>query len=372
MKAALRRHQHLVRTGIVFFAYAVTAFCVLHMFMLSFGWFRELRFEGFSFDRMVTFTADRPFAYRVLMPMLVNAGASLFPHDFMRAYGQWLIESSPLLYYSKNQLFRYESMALKVHLEYVYLYVSLICLLYSVRYLTKRVYPFPGVFSDAVPAIALVCLPLVFTQGGHIYDYPELLLSALCLICIIKKKWLLYYTMFVLAILNKEVNVLLILFFIALCRDAMAKKDLLKHIVLHLIIGTALVLLVRYVFADNPQIPDLNNYWKHNIRFWLNPASYVLFWDPYHIGLPIFPRASNVIFIAVTAFFVFYKWHDKPLQIKRLFIYTAIFNIPLFLYGGWEDEIRALSLLFPAVYFLSVYTLYRLIYPNCSLEEKII
>ena len=96
--------------------YALTAFCVLHIFMLNNGWFRELKDWSFSFDRMVSFTADRPFAYRVLMPALVNAGACVFPKDFIREHRQWLIEGSPLVRYSKNTLFRYESIALKVHL----------------------------------------------------------------------------------------------------------------------------------------------------------------------------------------------------------------------------------------------------------------
>ena len=163
-------------------------------------------------------------------------------------------------------------------------------------------------------------------MGGHIYDFPELLLTALCLICIIQKKWLFYYTVFVLAVLNKEVNVLLILFFIAFCRDTMAKKDMLKHAALQILIGAILVLCVRWLFVDNPLFPGLNDYWKHNIRYWLNPKSYFLFWDAYHVGLPIFPRGSNILLIVFTAFFVFYKWKDKPGQVKRLFVYTSTFN----------------------------------------------
>ena len=83
---------------------------------------------------MVSFTADRPFAYRVLMPALMNAGACFFPKDFMRLHRKWLtVEGSPLATYAQNRLFMYESIALKVHLEYVYLYLSLIFLLYIVR-----------------------------------------------------------------------------------------------------------------------------------------------------------------------------------------------------------------------------------------------
>ena len=172
----------------VFFLYAITAFFVLHIFMLNNGWFRELTDTGFSFDRMVSFTADRPFAYRVLMPALINAGACLFPKDFIHLHKKWLTDRSPLAAYAKNELFKYESIALKVHLEYFYLYLSLIFLLYAVRSITKHIYAFPPIFSDAAPAIALLFIPLTFTLGGHIYDFPELLLMALCLICIIKKK----------------------------------------------------------------------------------------------------------------------------------------------------------------------------------------
>jgi hypothetical protein len=329
--------------------------------MLTNGWFRELSDTGFSFDRMVSFTADRPFAYRVLMPMLINSSAAVFPKDFINSHKKWLTDSSPLTKYAKNKLYFHENIALKVHLEYVYLYLSLILLLYSIRYLTQNIYSFPTNFSDVVPAIGLLFLPLTFTTGGHIYDFPELLLMALCLICIVKKKWVLYYPMFVLAILNKEINVLLILFFIAFCQDTISKKDLLKHAAGHILIGATLVFWVRFIFADNPLLPGVNDYWKYNIRFWLTPKSYFLFWDAYHVGVPIFPRGSNIFLIIFTAFFVFYKWNDKPLQVRRLLIYTSCFAIPLFLCKGWADEIRTLSLMFPAIYLLAVYSLDRLI-----------
>ena len=346
----------------VMLMYAVTAFCILNIFMLNNGWFRELSDSGFSFDRMVSFTADRPFAYRVLMPALVNAGAFLFPKDFVHSHKKWLTDRSPIAPYATNTLFMHESIALKVHLEYLYLYLSLFFLLYAVRAITQHIYTFPPVFSDVAPAIGLLFLPFTFAWGGHIYDFPELLLMALYLICVIKKKWLYCYPVFFLAILNKEVNVLLTLFFIAFSLGAMAKKDLLKHVVAHVLIGASLVLWVQHLFAGNPLLPGLNDYWKHNILFWLNPKSYFQFWDPYYLGLPIFPRASNIMLIAFTAFFVFYKWKDKPREVKRLFIYTTICMTPLFLYGGWADEIRTLSLMFPAIYLLGAYSLYRLIY----------
>lgn len=338
--------------------------------MLHNGWFRELSDTGFSFDRMVSFTADRPFAYRVLMPALINSSALLFSKDLMRLHKKWLTDNSFLATYAKNKLFMYEGIALKVHLEYMYLYVSLILLLYSVRYLTRHIYTFPSVVSDAAPAIGLLFLPLSFAWGGHIYDFPELLLMALCLICIINKKWIFYYIVFVFAILNKEVNVLLILFFIAFCQDAIPKRDTIKHVALQIFIGACLLLWVRFLFADNPLFPGVNDYWKQNILFWLNPKSYFLFWDAYHVGLPIFPRGSNILLIMFTVFFVFYKWKDKPVQVKRLFIYASIFNIPLFLYGGWADEIRALSLMFPAIYLLAVYSLYRLIYRTQAIDRR--
>jgi hypothetical protein len=359
-------NKNLRRSCMIALIYAITAFVVLHFFMLKNGWFRELSDTGFSFDRMVSFTADRPFAYRVLMPALINGGAFLFPKDFQHAHRLWFLENSPLAAYAKNKLFMHEGLAVKIHLGYFYLFLSLIFLLYAIRFITNQIYSFPPLFSDACPAIGLLFLPLTFTWGGHIYDFPELLLAALCLICIIKKKWLYYYPLFVLAILNKEVDVLLVLFFIAFCQDTMSKKNIIKHGALQVFIGASLLLWVRFVFADNPVFPGLNDYWKHNIQYWLNPRSYFLFWDAYHIGLPISPRGSNIFLIVFTAFFVFHKWKNKPLEVKRLFIYTAIFNIPLFLYLGWADEIRTLSLMFPAIYLLAVYSLYRLIYPGGS------
>ncbi len=356
------KKRSLLRRTAILLLYAATSFFVLHVFMLKNGWFRDLPDTGFSFDRMIAYTSDRPFAYRVLMPALINAGALAVPAGFAHDHRNWLLEKSPLAPYAQTGLFRQEGIAVKVHIAFLYLYASLLIMLYAARFLTKKIYSFSALFSDCAPAAALLLLPLTFAWGGHIYDFPELMLSALCLVFIIKKKWLLYYPAFILAVLNKEVNVLIVAFFAAFCRDAMPKRELLRHMAAQIIIGSLLVLSVLLLFSQNPLFPGLDDYWKQNIRFWLNPSSYTLFWDAYHIGLPIFPRGSNVLLIVTACFLLFYKWGEKPVGVRRLFLYTALFNIPLFLYRGCADEIRALSLMFPGMYLLGIHSMGRLLH----------
>lgn len=353
--------QRLAASLATLLLYAAVSLLVLHLFMLGNGWFRETK-NGFALDRMLSFTAARPFAYRVLTPALVNAGAALFPDSFIRERGRWLTQGSPLVPYARTSLFMNARMALKVHVLYAYSFFSLLCLLYAARAITRRLYRFPGFFSAVAPAAAVLLLPCTFRWGSHIYDFPELLLTALCLLTILTRRWAWYYLLYALAILNKEASAFIILFFLALRGGGMPRKAFLRHAAAQLCIGAALVGAVRLAFAHHPLFLGSTNYLRQNLAFWLDPASYTLFWDAYKVGLNIVPRASNIVFIGAAAFLVCCRWREKPLAAKRLFLYATAFNLPLFVYFGWADEIRTLGLMFPGMYLLGAHTLYRLLY----------
>jgi hypothetical protein len=251
--------------------------------------------------------------------------------------------------------------SLKYHLTYLYVSLSLVILLFSTRYLIKLIYNLPSIVSDIAPAIGILFLPLTFLHGGYFYDFFELMFLALCLICIVRRKWVFYYTLFFLAILNKEPNILLILFFMAFCQGVLPKKELMKHLAMQLFIGVITVQLLWHIFAGNPGM-TIEHHLTGSIHFWLRPTSYFLFFDPYHLGFPIFPRGGNILSILFVGFLVFYKWGQKPLSLRWLFVYTSIVNISLLLYACHIDELRNLSFMFPSVYLLGVYSIYSLIY----------
>jgi hypothetical protein len=60
------------------FIYSSAAFFILHLFMLNWGCFRDDN-AAYGFNQMMAHTAHRPFAYRALAPIFINASSSLFP-----------------------------------------------------------------------------------------------------------------------------------------------------------------------------------------------------------------------------------------------------------------------------------------------------
>jgi hypothetical protein len=297
--------------------------------------------------------------YRVLTPTVVNITAALFPDDFLASNRKWLTEESPIIRYGKKGGYLSDSPedCFKYHILFFYLFFSLLVLLFSLRYLTKLIFELPETVSDLAPAGALLFLPLTFLWGGYFYDFPEYMLMTLCLIFLIKKAWLPYYVFFALAVFNKESNALLVLFFAAFYFGNMPRKNTLRHLALHLIIGGSIILFLRILFASNGG-GVIENHLQENIAFWLSPRSYFLFFDPYRLGIAVCPRGGNIFSLFVLTFLLFYRWHAKPAPLKRLLLYTAFFLFPLCLYGGYKDEVRDFSLLFPSLYLLGLHSVF--------------
>lgn len=351
----------------VFLVYFITAFFVLHVFMLKWGFMGDQIRNGFN--KMMSYTAHKPFVHRVLTPILINSCTALVPENIIDSNKKWLTEDSPLLRYVRIEGAWNANISFKYHLTYLYLFLCLIILLFSMGYLTKLIYNYPKFDSDSFPAMGLLLLPLTFLQGGYFYDFPELLFMIFCLICLIKQRWTFYYIIFFLAVLNKESNVLLVLFFLAFRDINISRKSFLKHLLAQIFLGGIIYIVIRSIFATNPG-DGIEFNLEENIRFWGTPRNYFLFFDPYFSGIrifprggiQIFPRGGNILTVSILSFLIFYKWREKPIKIKRLFFYTFIVNFPLFIIFGWRDEIRALSFVFPSIYLLSVHSIYNLVH----------
>jgi len=345
-----------VRFLFVFITYLLVAFFVLNIFFWKWGF--KIDNARNSLEQVLTLTAHRPFVYRLLMPLGINAVTGIFPQDYVNRQGNFLKKSSFLSRYdhlkdlSGKRIFQ-------THVIYVVLFLLLFLLQWAVRRVTRLVYPdIPVVFSDIAPAIAVFLLPLTFFRGGYLYDFPELFLMAVLMICLLKKRWMAYYAVFVLAVLNKESNVLLVLFFLAFQLGKMPKKSLWGHCLRHVLIGGFLLAGSRLLFMSHPG-SSVENHLVENIVFWTSLKSYFTFGDPYNLGFSFFPRGGNILTLIVPGFLVFYGWSRKPIEIKRLFLYMAAALFPLTLFFGFKDEIRNLALIFPAIYLLAIYTIFQ-------------
>lgn len=343
---------------LLIFVYAIVASLVLNAFMFKWG-FREDS-ERFGLQAMLHHSAQRPWVYRVLSPEVVNAVSALFPERLSPAAERWFLERTPLVRYRSPK----ESWTLEKseqwHVAYVYLLLCLLATLFAARRLTARLCGVGPAFSDYAPAVGALFLPLTFLHGGYLYDFPELMFMGLCLIAALRKNLWIYYPLFVLAVLNKESNVLLVVFFVAMTWSKWPRRRVLAHAATQFAIGATIVVALRIVFADRGGLPA--TLWLPlNLLYWTDWRTYVLFFEPYAALIP-FPRAANLISLAVLAFLLGWGWRTQPRELRRLTILSCACVLPLFVLFAFGDEIRNLSLVFPAVYLSgchSVGKLYR-------------
>ncbi|HHI02241.1 MAG: hypothetical protein DRP51_04285 [Candidatus Zixiibacteriota bacterium] len=345
--------------------YFVVCLVVLNTFMDLNGFRGDS--ERFGFNKMMTYTAERPFAYRVLTPVLINGIVSLIPESAIAKLEKDLLHDSNLLRYVDVTENWDAVLSAKYHLTYFYLFLCLLIAIYALRKLTGIICNPPAAVLDFAPALAFIFLPMTFIHGGYMYDFPELMFYIVTLVLILKSRWPLYYLIFPLAVLNKEVGFFIILFFAVLKFREMPKPVFWRHIAAQLIIGLAILVFIRILFADNPE-PLYSSRIITNLLFWINPLSYFKFYETYAPLLGI-PRGGNIISLFLLIFAVLYKWKEKPVQIRTLFKYSAIVMLPLFLFLGNRDEIRGLALLFPLIYLLAVPTFIGL-YNNLSSAKK--
>ncbi len=329
--------------------YVFVSALVLDAFMTQWG-FRGDR-SPFAFERMLDHTAERPYVYRVLSPEIIALGAGMVPDGFVESRREWLLEETPLLAYRQRGEGWGVDKSLKWHVAYFYLFACLVAALFAARRLTTVTLDVGPLFSDYAPAVALLCLPASFHWGGYLYDFPELLLLLLCSLALARERLAWFYPLYVLAILNKESNVLVFVFFLAFLWDRLPRRQLWLHLLAQLVLGWSLVLVLRLAFLDNEGSQALF-FFPLNALFWLSPASYWKFIEPYAPLIPI-PRPANALTLFLVGFAVAWGWSRKPVALRRLLLGSAAVTLPLFLLFSFADEARALALLFPALYLLA-------------------
>lgn len=338
--------------------YVIVAAIVLNTFMNRWGF--RARSPRYGFTAIITQGAHRPFVFRALTPAIVNGVTSLLPAGRVEEIVEWdltrPIADHPSL--AAHRRFAWGPNPLPAqYVAYEILWGVVFLLLLAMRHLT-RVASFSDSFADWAPIAALLVLPLSFSRGGYLYDFPELLLATLAVALLLERRWLLYYACFALACLNKESAVLLVIYFLALFRGKMARRGLGLHVVVHSLVGLPILTWQRLTFASNPGANAEFQLWD-NVRFLLSPAPWIRLWDPYGPLLP-FPGPFNVVSIALFGAATLLFWGEKPRRLRIAFVAMMAVLVPLCMLFGTLDEVRNLSLAFPMAYLLVCHTAARL------------
>ncbi|MFC1770678.1 hypothetical protein ACFLZV_02215 [Candidatus Margulisiibacteriota bacterium] len=346
------------------FLFFTAAALVLNVFM-SKGFIDDSNQNTLA--KTLAYKADRPWVFRVLMPMVINFScrkvSTIIPENVKRS----ILTNSKIRNRLDNMGKRFgwkEQPGRKYYLTmYFLLWVVLVLTLFALQYLTREVYNCTFLQSVAGPVIGMLCYPLFFVGGGTLYDFADLFLIILCLVFLIKEKWIFYYLFFVIAILNKETNVLLLLFYWAYYFQKHDRQKIFFHTLVHLVLGLPVFVGLKLIFQANPG-PNLPFHLFLNLPFFLKLKSYFLFNDIYAPLVPS-PRGFNILSVFMFVFLIFYKWKEKPKGIRNIFSIIFILYMGLLVFFGNRDEIRIFTPVLPTLYLLCFYTVI-----NLNLQQK--
>jgi hypothetical protein len=334
---------------------------VLNVFMQTRSF--EEGSKSFGFAAMMDGTAQRPYVYRRLVPLIANFAEQLIPAAEQRAFVEYHFDRFHLnqIYFARAKYSNPNpenwtpAYAIKFHTVYLILFSSLIGMTYCLRFLVETVFPKDYSVSLIAPLAFLTMLPLSFLQGDFFYDFPELLLLSALLLAAFNRSYTWWLVLLPLAVLNKESNVLVpLLYAPVLLSGKMSRKDWGK-ILVSVSLSLAVYWYVSQAYAENSggatswQLP-------RNIEFWSKPKNYLLWADLYAPMIP-FPRGANLFLAGLILSMFGVEWRSKPRELKQLLCVAALVNIPLLVLFCHEDEMRNLSFLFIPAYLVCTHSL---------------
>src|SRR4051812_4264617 len=342
------------RETIVLLLFMAAAAGALNIFMQT----RSLE-EGsgeFGFAKMLDGTAHRPYVFRRLVPITVNAMAELIPAADQAKFVAYHLDRFHLrdTYFGRARFANgpgeswTPEYSLKYHLAYLLMFGSLFASLYLLRGIAAHYLPSAPWVHIAGPAFFALLLPLSFMHGGFYYDFVELLfLAALWCALAYDAAWL-WVLLLPLAVANKETAILAPIFLAPLIHQRLRSIVI---VCVASLLALAAFFYVRTTFASNPgsgvmfQLQD-------NLSFWSHPTSYFL-WHDFIAPLVPFPRGVNILAIAAIGTLIALGWKQAPTRVRYTFVLSAILSIPLWMFFGYRDEIRNLSLMFMPAYLLA-------------------
>ena len=288
--------------------------------------------------------------HRVLSPWLVRQAAQAVPSAWVQANEAFLTNTSPVLQYRKPGTGTLTE-AWYLHVAYAYCFGCLLLGLLSARWLTTVVFPTgPPLMADLGPVVGILFLPQTFLLGGYLYDFAELALWMGALAFLFQRNLLGFALLFVLAVLNKETALLLLVVAGGVLWEHLDRRSLVVWLGSLFVVGASIVALIFTTFADHPGA-GVELHLIDNLRFWLWWLTYVALTDAYAPLIPV-PRGGHVVHWFLLGWMVWRAWPFADPQVRWVFASTAVPTGLLMLVFGYYDEIRALGPVFPGLYLL--------------------
>ena len=176
----------------------------------------------------------------------------------------------------------------------------------------------------------------------HAYDIPTLFFFCMCLYLFLKRRYVLFYIIFITATFNRESTCFIPVFLILVLFNFETFKDLKKswlknfYLTLHLfcqtIIWFIVTIITRWLIEDSPGQSYETTYsmktFIHNM--WNGAQSWPFLNTNKFFGNPrCFLTLFGCIWLAIP-----FLWKHIPLQSKKALLFLPIYMIPAFMYAN--------------------------------------
>jgi len=310
--------------------------------------------RGGGFDKYLQYKAKRPFAYRLLVPSIADIAEPMVMSNLSESLEYKFTTGTPLREYMKVRQDEPVGLVMSVryHIAYFISFASLLGLAFTLRGLTIRVTPEDVNLANFAPLVFILLLPLTFLHGGFLYDFPELLLLSLSFLYILRDQKIALCIVMFLAVLNKESNVLIPLFYLAYEYRGMPNRAELGRFFIMTAVSMVGYILGQHLTRNADGVVVMNHL-TANLQFIGSGGSWFLWFRAYG-GLVPFPRKYNILMLGLMFFVVVSVWKSTQLGLRRVFALTFCINLCLVLAFGNADEMRNWSLVFVPLYLLVV------------------
>jgi hypothetical protein len=282
-------------------------------------------------NRLVTWTADRPFAYRVLLPLIANTVSPFIDPGFALAAGQ---RSERLLgegfFYKTFDGRTYPQQALVI---LGLMFLSVLGFAISMQSFVKELGYRHGIQLLAPPVLLLGSMP--FMEFGYVYDWPNAFLFSLGLLLMLQRRWVAYLAVFLCATLNKETSVFLTLPFAIFFFTRLSRRAFWLLLSGQLAAYGLIQALIRSSFQENQgaavqwHLPDQLLEMRRAMG------------DPLQLLVSLVPLILIVVL-------VLRGWSRKPQFLRDGLVLLPVFFI-LYVLWGYPSEIRVMLEVYPVV-----------------------
>ncbi len=271
-----------------------------------------------NFSKILEGTADRPFIYRALVPLIAKAFSWLLPDELIHWMGMVLPAPMKIVFDRLGG----ETHAKEAVIALSAMFVSLIAFGFAEKVFTKLI-GLNGRMQFILPLFAQALILPFSYHFGFYYDLPQILLVTLNLIFLYRQNWPAYLILFAVTTLNKETSITLTIIFGLYFFSRIPREKFIKLLGGQIVIYSAIRTLLIFLYRDNPGA-DLPS--KFGTQLYI------------YTSFPII-LFITLLFFGIIFFFILKKWGKTDLFLRTSLAMFAVIFI-LFFSSGIPMEFR--------------------------------